>query len=240
MMMQNLRTSFLFGDNVPYIEELYESYLNDENSVSKEWRVYFEALQTAPAGDGSAKSDVPHAAVIDKFVALAKRKLPAMVDGASLSLAKKQVAVQSLIAAYRMVGTRQARLDPLQWSPAPPLPELTPEYYGLSQSDLATEFSTADTYFSDAESASLKDILAALQETYCGTLGAEFMYLADASERQWWQMRLEAMRSKPSSRQASAGTSWKGSPRRRGLRNTCIRATSARSDSRSKVVSRSS
>lgn len=197
MMTQNRSTSFLFGDNVPYIEELYESYLDDENSVSGEWRLYFESLQSAPTAGGGTRPDVPHAAVIDKFIALAKRKVPAMADGAALSLAKKQVAVQSLIAAYRMVGTRQARLDPLQWSPAPPLLELTPEYYGLSQSDLATEFSTADTYFSDAHSASLKDIVAALEETYCGTLGAEFMYLADASARQWWQMRLEAMRSRP-------------------------------------------
>lgn len=197
MMVQNLKTSFLCGDNVPYIEELYELYLDNGDSVSEDWRVYFEALQSIPAVDGSAKRDVPHATVIDKLVALAKRKPFEMGDGASLSFAKKQVAVQSLIAAYRMVGTRQARLDPLLWSPAPPLPQLTPEYYGLSQSDLSTEFSTADTHFSDAESAPLKDIVAALQETYCGTLGAEFMYLADANERQWWQMRLEAKRSKP-------------------------------------------
>ncbi|MES2149607.1 MAG: hypothetical protein V4508_07415 [Pseudomonadota bacterium] len=185
MMMQNWRTSFLFGDNVPYIEELYESYLGDVDSVSREWRLYFETLQSVPALDGSARTDVPHAAVIDKFIAIAKRQLPAMADGTALSLAKKQVAVQSLIAAYRLVGTRQALLDPLRWNPMPPLPELTPEYYGLSQSDMGTHFSTVDTYFSDAESASLKDIVGALEETYCGTLGAEFMYLADPGERQW-------------------------------------------------------
>lgn len=109
MMLQNRRSSFLFGDNVPYIEQLYESYLDDADSVSTEWCVYFEALQTAPAVDGSARTDVPHAAVIDKFVALAKRARPAAAEGASLSLAKKQVAVQSLVAAYRMVGTLLAR-----------------------------------------------------------------------------------------------------------------------------------
>jgi 2-oxoglutarate dehydrogenase E1 component len=168
MMMQNWRTSFLFGENVPYIEELYESYLGDADSVSREWRSYFEALQSVPAA-----------------------------DGASLSPASKQVAVQSLIAAYRMIGTRQARLDPLQWSPAPPLPELTPAYHGLSQSDLDTHFSTAGTYFLDGDSASLKDIVVALEQTYSGTLGAEYMYLADAGQRQWWQMRLEAAHAKP-------------------------------------------
>ncbi len=196
MMLQDRKTSFLFGDNVPYIEQLYEAYLDDAGSVAEQWRAYFEALQAAPAVDGSANSDVPHGAVIDKFVALAKRARPAERDGAALSLAKKQVAVQSLIAAYRMVGTRQALLDPLQWSPAPPLAELTPAYYGLSPADLATQFSTADTYFWEADSAPLQDIVDALQETYCGTLGAEYMYLADAGQRQWWQMRLESSRAK--------------------------------------------
>ena len=198
MMMQNRRTSFLFGDNVPYIEELYESYLDDAGSVSQEWRSYFEALQTAPAVDGSARDDVPHGTVIDRFAEMAKRARPAVSEGAALSLAKKQVAVQSLIAAYRMVGTRQAQLDPLQWSPTPPLAELTPAFYGLSQHDMATHFSTADTYFWDADSAPLKDIVAALEETYSGTLGAEYMYLSDAGQRQWWQMRLESTRARPS------------------------------------------
>ena len=199
MMKQNWRTSFLFGDNVPYIEELYESFLDDADSVSDEWRSYFEALQLAPAGDGSARSDVAHTAVIDKFAERAKHARPAAAaaSGAPLSLAKKQIAVQSLIAAYRMVGARQALLDPLQWSPPPPLPELTPAYYGLTLADLDTQFSTADTSFWDTESASLKDIIIALEETYCGTLGAEFTYVADPAQRQWWQLRLESTRAKP-------------------------------------------
>ncbi len=197
MMMQNRRTSFLFGENVPYIEQLYESYLDDADSVSQEWREYFAALQSAPAVDGSSRADVAHAAIIDRFVELSKRARPAPAMNESLALAKKQVAVQSLVAAYRMLGTRQALLDPLNWSPVPPLPELTPAYYGLAQSDLATHFSTADTYFWDAGSASLQDIITALDETYCGTLGAEYTHLADASQRQWWQMRLESARAKP-------------------------------------------
>lgn len=196
MMMQNRRTSFLFGENVPYIEQLYESYLDDAGSVSHEWREYFEALQSVPAVDGSSRSDVPHAVVIDKFVALSKQRRPISVQDNSLSLAKKQVAVQSLVAAYRMVGSRQASLDPLNWSPAPSLPELTPAYYGLSPSDLKTRFSTADTYFWDADSASLQDIVHALEETYCGTLGVEYLHLADAGQRQWWQMRVESSRAK--------------------------------------------
>ncbi|NGZ85205.1 2-oxoglutarate dehydrogenase E1 component [Duganella aceris] len=196
MMLQTQKTSFLFGDNVPYIEDLYESYLADAGSVSDEWRSYFGALQTAPAVDGSDKADVAHNVVIDKFAAMARRARPCF-EGAAMALARKQVAVQSLIAAYRVVGTRQADLDPLRWSPGHPLAELTPAFYGLDETDMNASFSTADTYFSDAETLPLKETVAALRQTYCGTLGAEFMYLADAAQRQWWQMRLESARSRP-------------------------------------------
>jgi len=163
MMLQNRKTSFLFGENVPYIEQIYEAYLADPGSVPGEWRGYFTALETAPAGE---------------------------------SQARKQVAVQSLVAAYRMVGTRQADLDPLQWSPGAPLAELTPAFYGLDAADMNAQFSTADTYFSDAEAMPLKQMVASLDATYCGTMGAEFMYLSDAGQRQWWQMRLESSQAK--------------------------------------------
>jgi 2-oxoglutarate dehydrogenase E1 component len=198
MMMQNRRTSFLFGDNAPYVEGLYEMYLSDPATVSAEWHSYFEALQGLPAVDGSDRDDVAHAPVVDRFVALAKRTRPAVIAGDSLQLAKKQVAVQSLIAAYRSVGTRSAFLDPLQWTPTPHVPDLTPAFYGLSPANMATTFSTADTYFWERETATLKDLVDALEETYCGTLGAEYTYVTDAAQRQWWQMRLESTRSRPS------------------------------------------
>ena len=198
MMTQNRKTSFLFGENVPYIEGLYETYLADPESVTQEWKAYFEALQGVPAVDGSDKDDVAHAPVVHRFVELAKRARPGVVSGDPLQLARKQVAVQSLISAYRMVGTRGAFLDPLQWTPTPHVPDLTPGFYGLSAADMNTSFSTADTYFWERDAATLADLVDALDETYCGALGAEYMYLADAGQRQWWQMRLESSRAKPS------------------------------------------
>lgn len=198
MMMQNRKTSFLFGENVPYIEGLYETYLSDPASVTPEWRSYFEALRGVPAVDGSNKDDVAHAPVVDRFVELAKHSRPALAGEDALGLAKKQVAVQSLIAAYRMVGTRSALLDPLRWTPTPHVSDLTPAFYGLSAADMATNFSTADTYFWERGSAPLQDIVDALEDTYCGTLGAEYMYLADSTQRQWWQKKLESSRAKPS------------------------------------------
>jgi 2-oxoglutarate dehydrogenase E1 component len=198
MLMQKLQSSFLFGGNAPYVEEQYELYLADPASVADEWRAYFDALRETPAIDGSDRDDESHASVVSSFVDLGKRSRPleiALDDG--LALARKQVAVQSLVAAFRMVGTRKAKVDPLlRVSPQAPV-ELAPTFHGLSAVDMSTRFSTADTFLFD-DDATLRDIVSALEQTYCGTLGAEFMHLADVNERRWWQMQLESTRAKPS------------------------------------------
>jgi 2-oxoglutarate dehydrogenase E1 component len=200
MLMQKLQSSFLFGGNAPYVEEQYELYLADPASVEDEWRAYFDALRETPAIDGSDRDDEPHAPVVSNFVDLAKRpRATVMMRDDGLAIARKQVAVQSLIAAFRMVGMRTANLDPLMWAPPRALVELTPAFYGLSAADMSTRFSTADTFlFDDDEDATLRDIVSALEQTYSGTLGAEFMHLTDANQRRWWQMRLESTRAKPS------------------------------------------
>jgi len=198
MLTETRRSSFLFGANAPYVEEQYELYLTDPAAVTDEWRGYFDALSEAPAIDGSDRDDEPHAPVVSSFIEFAKRPhgLPISPDN-GLALARKQVAVQALIAAFRTIGTRRADLDPLHWEPQRPLAELTPAYYGLTAADLSTRFSTADTYFFD-EDATLREIVAALEQTYTGKVGAEFMHLTDANERRWWQMRLESTRATPS------------------------------------------
>lgn len=198
MLMQKRQTSFLFGGNAPYVEDQYELYLADPASVPDGWRAYFDALRETPAIDGSDRDDEPHAPVVSTFVDLGKRShASAMTLDDGLAIARKQVAVQSLIAAFRMVGTRKARLDPLLWtSPHAPV-ELLPTFYGLSSTDMSTRFSTADTFLFE-DDATLCEIVLALEQTYCGTLGAEFMHLSDAGERRWWQMRLESTRARPS------------------------------------------
>jgi 2-oxoglutarate dehydrogenase E1 component len=198
MLMQKHRSSFLFGGNAPYVEEQYELYLADRESVVAEWRDFFDALRETPAIDGSDRADEPHAAVVSTFVDRARQsRAPEVALDEGLALARKQVAVQSLIAAFRTVGTRKARLDPLlRGSPHAPV-ELSPTFHGLAAADMSTRFSTADTFLFD-DDATLRDIVAALDQTYSGTLGAEFMHLADAGERRWWQLQLESTRAKPS------------------------------------------
>jgi 2-oxoglutarate dehydrogenase E1 component len=61
MMQQYTSNSYLFGGNAPYVEELYEAYLNNPGSVPDNWRAYFDAMQHVPAVDGSNKPDVAHA-----------------------------------------------------------------------------------------------------------------------------------------------------------------------------------
>ncbi|MFM0001184.1 2-oxoglutarate dehydrogenase E1 component [Paraburkholderia dipogonis] len=198
MLMEKIQSSFLFGGNAPYVEEQYELYLADPASVADEWRAYFDALRETPAIDGSDRDDEPHAPVVSTFVELGKRsRATEMTLDDGLAIARKQVAVQSLIAAFRMVGTRKAKLDPLLWTPPQASVELTPAFYGLSAADMSTRFSTADTFLFD-EDATLREIVAALEQTYSGTLGADFMHLSDAGERRWWQMQLESTRARPS------------------------------------------
>ena len=78
----------------------------------------------------------------------------------------------------------------------PNIPDLDPAFYGFSDADQETVFDTSNTFFGK-NNMSLRELLNALRETYCGTLGAEFMYTSEMGEKRWWQEKLESIRSKP-------------------------------------------
>ena len=197
MIEQFRSNSHLFGGNAPYVEEMYEAYLDNPGSVPDNWRAYFDALQHVPAVDGSSSPDVAHAPVVESFAQRAKANAFAhKASGADLSVARKQVHVQSLIAAYRFLGSRWADLDPLKRRERPRIPELEPAFYDLSESDMDISFSATNTYFTTAENMTLREIVQALRETYCSSIGAEYMYITDPAEKRWWQQRLESSRSK--------------------------------------------
>jgi 2-oxoglutarate dehydrogenase E1 component len=198
MMRQFQVNSYLFGGNAPYVEELYERYLDNPGSVPERWRAYFDQMQLVPAADGKASTpDVAHAPIVESFALRAKAgTLRPSVAPTDLSVARKQVHVQSIIAAYRFLGSRWADLDPLKRQERPKIPELEPAFYDLSEADMDTEFSAANTYFGQ-EQMTLRDIVNALRQTYCGTIGAEFMYIADPAQKRWLQQRLESIRSTP-------------------------------------------
>jgi len=189
--------TYLFGGNAPYVEEMYESYLANPGSVPDSWRSYFDALQHVPAVDGSHDKDVPHLPVINAFAERAKAGgTKVVMASADAEMGRKRTAVQQLIAAYRNVGQRWANLDPLQRTERPPIPELEPSFYGFTDSDQETIFDTSNTFFGK-DRMSLRELLNALKETYCGTLGAEYMYTTNQAQKRWWQQKLESIRSKP-------------------------------------------
>ena len=197
MMQQFTSNSYLFGGNAPYVEDLYEAYLNNPGSVPDNWRAYFDAMQNVPAVDGSNKPDVAHASVVASFAERAKAG-PIRVVTASLDaeMGRKRVAATQLIAAYRYLGSHWANLDPLQRQERPMIPELEPSFYGFTDADMDTVFNISNTYFGP-ETASLRDLLNFLRETYTRSIGAEFMYISDPAEKRWLQEKLEAIRSTP-------------------------------------------
>jgi 2-oxoglutarate dehydrogenase E1 component len=197
--MQAFRSnSYLFGGNAPYVEELYEAYLDNPGSVPDNWRAYFDALAQVPASDGSHARDVAHLPVINTFVERAKSSSATRAAStADTAVAAKQVHVQSLIAAYRFLGSRWADLDPLKRQERQAIPELEPGFYGLTDADMDITFSATNTYFTSAQNMKLREILQALRETYCSTIGAEFMHITDPAQKRWWQERLESTRAKP-------------------------------------------
>ncbi len=191
-MKQMLGNSYLFGANAPFIEELYESYLGNPGSVADTWRDYFDRLQNLPGANGR---DVAHTPIVASFAQRAKLgTLHALPAGTSSD--KKQVAVLQLINAYRFLGNRWAQLDPLRRQERPLIQELDPAYYGFTEADLGHSFNTG-SFAGLPEQAMLREILEAVRQTYCGTIGVEYMYLPDVAQKRWIQSRIETARATP-------------------------------------------
>lgn len=190
--------TYLFGGNAPYVEEMYDNYLNNPASVTDCWREYFDALQYIPALDGSETKDVTHQTVINAFAERAKEgsSKVVMVPGADSEMGRKRVNVTQLIAAYRNLGTRWADLDPLKRTERPSIPDLEPSFYGFTDADQELVFNTSNTFYGK-ETMTLRDLMNSMRQTYCGTIGAEFMYITDQNQKRWWQQRLESSLSQP-------------------------------------------
>jgi len=195
MMKQFLDNSYLFGGNAPFVEQLYEAWLAEAASVPESWRAYFERMQLLPAVAGGSGKDVAHAPIVQSFAQRARAGSARPLAAAS-ALDRKQVSVIQLVAEYRFRGCLLADLDPLKRQQKPHIAELEPGYYDLSEADMDTAFNTGTLM--GPEQAPLREIIRSLQETYCATLGIEYMYLSSRAEKRWIQERLEPIRSKPS------------------------------------------
>jgi 2-oxoglutarate dehydrogenase E1 component len=196
MLKDFLASSYLFGGNAPFIEELYEKYLANPGSVPEQWREYFDRMQLLP---GSQTKDVAHAPVVQSFIQRSKRgefgaarTLPAE----PVTPERLQVAALLLVTAYRIAGSRWATVDPLKRMPRPQIAELEPAYYDLSEADLDQTVNAGS--FVGLERTTLRNLVQALRDTYCRNVGFEYMFIGERAQRQWIQERVEPVRAVPS------------------------------------------
>ncbi len=187
------RTSHMSGGNAHYVEDLYEQYLSDPAAVPDEWRQYFDNL---PRYEGGPSQDIPLAPIRDQFYQLAQQRrtlsAPAIEGGED----KKQVRVLQLINAYRFRGHQKANIDPLGLRAPAQIPDLDLTFHQLTKDDMNNEFQTG-SLFIGKDKAPLKEIVEALEQTYCRSTGCEFMHIVNTEEKRWLEQRFESVRSKP-------------------------------------------
>ena len=159
----------LSGGNAPYVESLYADYLREPGSVAPRWRAFFEALKT--------REQPPRLAPMPGTTGVIA------AGGAS----EKQGAVTRLVQTTSNRGHLVARIDPLGLMQRERPRVLDPAYVGLSAADLDTEFYTGSRNEWIANRATLREILARLEQVYCGTIGAEFAHVSNTDERLWLQ-----------------------------------------------------
>jgi 2-oxoglutarate dehydrogenase E1 component len=206
------RTSFLYGGNAAYVEQLHSRYEANPSSVDAEWRAFFESLKDERgdvlknASGPSWKRNLPHAngeliaaltgdwSEVEKSLG-DKIKGKAQGKGAEISAAQVQQATRDsiralmLIRAYRARGHFHAKLDPLGLQVEPNEAELDPASYGFAEADLDRKIFLDRVLGLDI--ASLREIIAILRRTYCQTLGVEFLHISDAAQKSWIQERIE-------------------------------------------------
>jgi 2-oxoglutarate dehydrogenase E1 component len=182
LLRQWAETSQFGGGNAAYLDQLYEDWLRDPQSVAPQWRTWFQSLR---GGTG----DVAHADAIARIVAAQRqgRRAGVPMDDAH---ARKQAGVLRFLTAYRSRGHLAADLDPLAIAPKRAAPDLDLPFHGLSDADLDTEFDCG-TFAGGGHRMSLRDLRERLRRTYVATIGAEFMHISDHTQRRWIYDRLE-------------------------------------------------
>ncbi len=203
------QTSFLYGGNAQYIEQVYAKYLENPAAVDIHWRQFFAGLEDSQAkvtGPSWARKDWPLAESGELVSALdgnwptapaakpAKGGAPeARAPGLSAEDVRKatmdSVRALMMIRAYRMRGHLAADLDPLKLKEPSSHPELDPASYGFTESDMDRPIFLDKVL--GLEHATLRQITDILKRTYCGTLGVEFMHISDPEQKAWIQERIE-------------------------------------------------
>ena len=208
--MRAEQTSFLFGANAPFIEELYARYLDDPSSVDGDWRTFFAALAEEKVdvlAEVRGASWAPHGARVigaadaEAVRPAANRNVKGGNGAAAASLAgKSEAEIRAaahdtsraflLIRSYRIRGHLEADLDPLGLVRHERHRELDPATYGFGEADWERPILIFGS-LGLGESATLRQIWDRLRKTYCGKIGVEYMHISDPDQKAWIQERIE-------------------------------------------------
>jgi 2-oxoglutarate dehydrogenase E1 component len=183
------RSSFLYGPNAPFIEEMFARYLRDPESVDPSWRALFDELDGENRGlfERMREAVRPRPA---RAVSPAARPFEVSIDDDGVrGLIRDHLRVIMLIRAYRVRGHLIADLDPLGLTERTYHPELDYRTYGFGDDDLDREFHL--DYVLGLERATLRTIMEVLRRTYSGTVGVEFLHIQDPEQKAWIQARIE-------------------------------------------------
>ena len=192
VMQHWLDGSHLSANSMVYVEQMYESFLDDPTSVTDEWREIFDHLPKVEGVSLEAK----HSDVRELFAQLAKTKNRTVVSESDQADAK-QVKVLQLINAFRFRGHQNANLDPLGLWDRSKVRELDFAHHDLDDVDKSKEFNVG-SFAVGKEKMPLGELYSALKATYCGSIGAEYMHITNTDEKRWIQQRLESIQSQPS------------------------------------------
>ena len=191
-------STILSGTNSAFISELYARYRRDPRSVDPSWAEFFGGL--------SEDADAISAAIAGPSWAPKKNgylngEAAVETDRAAAGATVEEIRAATLdsiraimlIRAYRIRGHMLAKLDPLGLEKREPHPELEPETYGFSEADYDRPI-FIDNVLGLGDTATLREILSVLRDTYCGTIGVEFMHMGDPEQKRWIQERIEGIR----------------------------------------------
>jgi len=192
--------------NARFIEELYQSWVDDPQSVGKQWQDYFSRLENGgDSGTGASSRTAFPSIALEASTRAAFEEAKPDYNATSAEMVYKQSRVDSLIWAYRDVGYIYADLNPLGNYMTPELrymyltmegnyESLTLQEFGLSEEDLDKEF-YAGGYF-QPERTTLRNILNMLKETYCGPMGVEILHIQNKPMRRWLIEKIESPRAR--------------------------------------------
>ena len=164
--------------SLDYIDDLYLRFINDPTSVSETWRRYFEDFSLSTQSESLVAEPVPSHAYGESST-----------TPDALWLARMQERVDQLVREYRVRGHLAAKIDPLGFA-RKTHPELDPSAYGLTPEDLQRPFAAPNIHYTTGRT--LNDIIDKLRETYCRSIGAQFMHIDNRTIREWLQRRMEA------------------------------------------------